>query len=52
MGMAAWILYNARLENNLTVTSNAGKDILSCNRDPAIGSNIETGLYLIAGALI
>jgi gliding motility-associated-like protein len=35
----------ARLEDNLTVTANAGKDILSCNRDPVrIGANFKPGL--------
>jgi gliding motility-associated-like protein len=35
----------ARLEDNLTVSSNAGKDILSCNRDPVpIGANSKPGL--------
>ncbi|MEP7372755.1 MAG: T9SS type B sorting domain-containing protein [Chitinophagaceae bacterium] len=35
----------ARLENNLTVTANAGNDILSCNRDPVrIGANSKPGL--------
>jgi len=35
----------ARLEDNLTVKSNAGADILSCNRDPVpIGANSKPGL--------
>ena len=35
----------ARLEDNLSVTSNAGTDILSCNRDPVpIGANSKPGL--------
>lgn len=35
----------ARLEDNLTVTSHAGDDILSCNRDPVpIGANSKPGL--------
>jgi gliding motility-associated-like protein len=35
----------ARLEDNLTVSANAGDDILSCNRDPVrIGANSKPGL--------